>query len=267
MTAPLGGIIDSHCHLDPDEYDGDHAAVIERAQAAGVSGLVAIGSGRDLKSARTAVELAARHPVVWATVGVHPHDVVGMNESDWSELETLARAPRVVGVGETGLDFHYDHSPRPVQREAFARFVALGRSSGLPVVVHVREAHDECADLLRAGGGGPGVIHCFTGGPDEARPYLDLGYCLSFSGIVTFKNAGPIREAARLCPAERLLVETDAPYLAPVPLRGRRNEPAHIVHTIEMLAKIRDASPAELVRLTAANARALFRLDSAAKSV
>jgi TatD DNase family protein len=265
MSSPIQ-IVDSHCHLDFEDYAAERDAVIARARAAGVVQMVTIGSGRDLTSAREAVALAERHPYLYATVGVHPHDVAGMTAEVWSELERLARHPRVRGVGETGLDYHYDHSPRPAQREAFARFVALGRAAAQPVVVHVREAHADCRDILREGGGGPGVIHCFTGGPEEARTYLDLGYFISFSGIVTFKNAEPIRAAARLCPNDRLLVETDAPFLAPIPLRGRRNEPAFIVHTLETLAQLRGRPVGELAQVTAANARALFRLDTPAET-
>lgn len=266
MSSPLA-IIDSHCHLDFEDYAGELDAVIDRARAAGVIALVTIGSGRDLASARAAVALAERFPFIWATVGVHPHDVKTIEPSDWAALAALAAHPRVCGIGETGLDYHYDHSPRELQRSTLARFAEMARAARLPLVVHVREAHADCADILRAAGGGPGVIHCFTGGPAEARIYLDLGFHLSFSGIVTFKNAGPIREAARLVPPQRLLAETDAPFLAPVPLRGRRNEPGFIVHTIEMLAQIRGVSAAEVARATAENARALFCLDSSPKTV
>jgi TatD DNase family protein len=262
----LRGIVDSHCHLDFEDYAGELSQVIARAQAAGVETLVTIGSGRDMKSARDALALAEQHPFIFATVGVHPHDAAGMTPADWSELAQLARHPRVVGIGETGLDYHYDHSPREAQQAAFTRFAAMARDVGKPLVVHVREAHGDCADILRAAGGGPGVIHCFTGGPDEARLYLALGFHLSFSGIITFKNAEPIREAAKLVPPDRLLVETDAPYLAPVPRRGKRNEPGYIVHTIEMLAQLRGQTAAEVADLTGRNARALFRLDTPGES-
>jgi TatD DNase family protein len=261
-SSPPAPIIDSHCHLDFEEYGTDRAATLARARAAGVVTMICIGSGRDLRSARAAVALAGEEPDVFATVGIHPHDVAKMSESDWDELETLARAPRVVGVGETGLDYHYDHSPREQQREAFRRFLRLCHSSAHPVVCHVREAHEDARTILREERvpGRGGVIHCFTGGPEDARAYLDLGLHLSFSGIVTFKNAAEIRAAAELCPIDRLLVETDAPYLAPLPHRGKRNEPAYIVHTLEQLATVKRLPLAEVAGATTANARTLFGL-------
>jgi TatD DNase family protein len=261
MSVPP--IIDSHCHLDFEEYGTDRQATLTRAREAGLVTMVCIGSGRDLKSARAAVALAAEEPDVFATVGIHPHDVARMSEPDWAELEGLARAPRVVGVGETGLDFHYDYSPRDQQREAFRRFIALCHASGQPVVCHVREAHAEAQAILReekvpARGG---VIHCFTSGPEDARVYLDLGMHLSFSGILTFKNASDIRAAAQLCPLDRILIETDAPYLAPLPHRGKRNEPAYIVHTLAQLASVKALPSEQVAAATTANARSLFRLS------
>src|SRR5579863_2373902 len=255
-------MIDSHCHLDFAEYAGDRGQVLARARGAGVSAFVCIGSGRDTASAREAVELAALEGDIWATVGVHPHDVARMSEADWTELEGLARAPRVVGVGETGLDYHYDHSPRDAQRAAYERFVGLARAARRPVISHVRDAHDDAVEILRGAGAAEvgGVIHCFTGGVGEARKYLDLGHHLSFSGILTFKNAGSIREAAAFAPVERILVETDAPYLAPIPYRGKRNEPAYIVETLRVLAEVRGEAVADVDAATTANTRRLFRL-------
>jgi TatD DNase family protein len=263
MSVSAGpSIIDSHCHLDFEEYGTDRQATLARARAAGLVTMVNIGSGRDLKSARAAVALAGEEPDVFATVGIHPHDVKGMSEQDWTELETLARAPRVVGVGETGLDFHYDYSPREQQRAAFRRFIALCHAADQPVICHVREAHAEAQAILREEKVPPrgGIIHCFTSGPEDARVYLDLGMHLSFSGILTFKNAGDIRAAALLCPLDRLLIETDAPYLAPLPHRGKRNEPAYIVHTLEHLASLKGLPPEQVADATTANARSLFRL-------
>jgi TatD DNase family protein len=226
--------------------------------------MVCIGSGRDVGPARAAVRLAAAEPDIFAAVGVHPHDVARMSEDDWTELHHLARQPRVVGVGETGLDFHYDLSPRDVQRAAYQRFVELARETGLPVISHVRDAHAEAAEVLAATRAAElgGVIHCFTGGVADARRYLDLGQDLSFSGILTFKTAGELREVAAFAPLDRILVETDAPYLAPIPYRGKRNEPAYVVKTLEMLASLRGIDVAEADRATTANARRLFRLPS-----
>jgi TatD DNase family protein len=258
-------MIDSHCHLDFAEYASDRGEVLARARGAGVSAFVCIGSGRDTASAREAVALAAAEGDVFAAVGVHPHDVKGMSEEDWRELEGLARAPRVVGVGETGLDYHYDHSPRDVQRAAYARFVALARAARRPVISHVRDAHEDAARILREAGAPEvgGVIHCFSGGVDDARRYLDLGHHLSFSGILTFKNAGPIREAAAFAPLDRILVETDAPFLAPIPHRGKRNEPAFIVETLRVLAEVRGAAVADVDAATTENTRRLFGLAAA----
>jgi len=255
-------MIDSHCHLDFDDYAPDRAAVLTRGRAAGITAFVCIGSGRDTSSARGAVELAAAEPDVFAAVGVHPHDVSRMTEGDWEEIRRLATEPRVVGVGETGLDYHYDHSPRPVQQEAYRRFIALGREARRPVISHVRQAHDDAAAILRDEGAAEvgGVIHCFTGGVAEARRYLDLGHYLSFSGILTFRNADEVRAAAAFAPEESLLIETDAPYLAPVPHRGKRNEPAYIVETLRVLASLRGVDVAAVAAATARNTRRLFRL-------
>jgi TatD DNase family protein len=260
--AGAAPIIDSHCHLDFEEYGTDRQATLARARGAGVVTMICIGSGRDLKSARSAVALAAQEPDVFATVGIHPHDVSHMTEDDWTELDSLARAPRVVGIGETGLDYHYDHSPRDQQREAFRRFVRLCHRFEHPVVCHVREAHEDARTILKEEGvpARGGVIHCFTGGPADATAYIGMGLHLSFSGIVTFKNAGEIRAAAEVCPLERMLVETDAPFLAPLPHRGKRNEPAYIVHTVAHLAQVLKLPVDTVADATTANARALFRL-------
>jgi TatD DNase family protein len=255
-------MIDSHCHLDFADYASDRGEVLARARLAGVTAFVCIGSGKDTVSARQAVALAAVEGDVFAAVGVHPHDVAGMSEADWTELDGLARAARVVGIGETGLDYHYDHSPRDVQQRAYERFIALARAVGRPVISHVRDAHDDAARILEEAGAAEvgGVIHCFTGGVAEARRYLDLGHHLSFSGILTFKNAQPIRDAAAFAPLERILIETDAPFLAPIPHRGKRNEPSYIVETLRVLAEVRGATVADVEAATTENTRRLFGL-------
>jgi TatD DNase family protein len=255
-------MIDSHCHLDPQYFAADLADVLARARAAGVEAFVCVGVGRTLDAPRAAVALAAAEPDVFATVGVHPHDVGTMAEADWDALDELARRPRVVGIGETGLDYYYDHSPREAQQAAYRRFVAMARAARLPVVSHVRDAHEGAAAILREEQAGDGVIHCFSGGVADARAYLDLGQHLSFSGILTFKNAGDIREAAAFAPLDRILIETDAPYLAPIPYRGKKNEPAYIAQTLAALASVRGLTPAEVDAATTANARRLFRLPS-----
>jgi TatD DNase family protein len=255
-------VIDTHCHLDFPDFAAELPEVLARARAAGVVAMICIGSGRDLATAQAAVALAAREGDVFAAVGIHPHDVAGMTEETWRVLGELARAPRVVGIGETGLDFYYDHSPRDAQRAAFRRFIALGREVRRPVICHIRDAHEEAAQILAEEHAAEvgGVIHCFSGGPADAARYLDLGFHLSLSGIVTFKNAQAIRAAAAAAPLDRLMVETDAPYLAPVPHRGKRNEPAFVTHTLAHLAELRGIAIADAAAATTANARRLFGL-------
>jgi TatD DNase family protein len=259
----MAEIIDSHCHLDFPDYGAELPDVLHRARAAGIVRMICIGSGRDIANAHSAVALAAREPDVFASVGIHPHDVAHMTPETWTELEALARAPRVVGIGETGLDYYYDHSPRDDQRQAFRRFVGLARAARLPVICHIRDAHEEAAEILASEQASEvgGVIHCFTGGVADARRYLDLGFHLSFSGILTFKNSAPIREAAAAAPLDRLMVETDAPYLAPIPHRGKRNEPAWVVKTLALLAELRGIGFDEAAAATTANARRVFSLD------
>jgi TatD DNase family protein len=254
-------MIDSHTHVDGAEFDGDRAEVLARARAAGVSGMVVVGTGRSLAQISRAVEMAAREPDVWAAVGVHPHDAKEMDESWWGPLEEMARAPRVVAVGETGLDFHYDHSPRETQREVFRRQVRLAREVGLPVVVHTREADDETASILEQEGASEtgGAIHCFTGGPELARRALALGFLISFSGIVAFPRSEVIQQVAREVPEDRLLVETDAPFLAPPPHRGKRNEPAFVVEVARKLAALRGTSEQAIGEATRRNYARLFR--------
>lgn len=255
-------IVDSHCHLDFEDFRDDLPAILERARAAGIVGMVCVGSAGDLATAERAVALAAKEPDVYAAVGIHPHDAVKVQPEFWPALEELGKRERVVGVGETGLDYFYDHSPRQAQREVFERFLRLATAVKRPVICHVRDAHDDAIDVLRAGPlpDAGGVIHCYSGNSDQARRYLDLGLYLSFSGVITFKKADDIRAAAAYAPADRILVETDAPYLAPIPHRGQRNEPAYVVKTLEALARVRGISPSRAAELTTANAFRLFNL-------
>ena len=264
-------LVDSHCHLEakdfrrkadqpglpPDERD----EVVQRALDAGVQRLVCIGSGASLLEAENAVAWAERHSFIAATVGIHPHDAKNVDDVMWSRLGELARHPRVVAVGETGLDYHYDYSPRDVQQAVFARFLALADDADRPVTLHIRDAHEDARRIYaahppRRGG----VVHCFTGTPADAAAWVALGLHVSFSGILTFKSAVDIQEAARQVPDDRILVETDCPYLAPIPYRGKRNEPAYVVHTAQKLADLRGISAEKVAELTSANAAALFRL-------
>jgi TatD DNase family protein len=256
-------LVDSHAHLDLEDYEQDLDAVLARARAAGLVRIVCVGLWRAPGSFGDALELAAQDPALFsATIGVHPHECARVPEEDWVRHEALARDPRVVAVGETGLDFHYDHSPRPVQEVSFRRSLAIARAVGKPVVVHVREADETCAKVLREEGipAAGGVIHCFTGDAAAARAYLDLGLYVSVAGVVTFKTAEAIREAVRLVPRDRLLVETACPCLAPIPHRGKRNEPAWVVETARKVAELWGVSEEEVGRATTENARRLFRL-------
>ena len=255
-------LTDSHAHIQGKEYAGEAAAVIARARAAGVDTIIAVGGAGDMSSNGEAVVLAASFPNVYATVGMHPHDAKHVGDEEMNALKQLAASPKVVAVGETGLDYYYSHSPHETQRKVFVRFIHLAREIKLPLVVHERDAAKETAELLRCEGDGglSGVIHCFTGDYDAARRYLDLGFYLSFTGIITFKNADALREVARKVPLERMCVETDSPYLTPVPHRGKRNEPAYVRFVAETLARIKNISFEQTASVTTANARALFHL-------
>jgi TatD DNase family protein len=261
MTQAM--LFDSHAHVDGKEFDDDRAEVLARARAAGVARIVVIGAVGDPGSAERAVALAETDPDIWATVATHPHDTANMTPAWWAVHERLASHPRVVAIGETGLDYYYDHSPRDVQKAAFARFIELARAVGKPVVCHIRDAHDDARAILAAGGVTDCVIHCFTGTPDDARAYAERGYYVSFSGIVTYKTAQSLRDAVPLVPRERLLIETDCPYLAPVPRRGKRNEPAFLTHTAQVVAQCAGMSFDELAAATGENAARVFRLPSA----
>jgi TatD DNase family protein len=256
-------LVDSHAHLDFEDYQGDLPAVVERARSAGVDRIVLVGLWRGPGQFGNALDLATREPALFsATAGIHPHDCARVPEEDWAALERMAADLRVVGVGETGLDFHYDHSPRPVQEASFRRSIAVARRAGKPVVVHVREADEACARVLAEEGvpAAGGVIHCFTGDAARARAYLDLGLYLSVAGVVTFRTAGDLREAVRRAPRDRLLVETDCPFLSPIPHRGKRNEPAFVARTAEQVAELWGVSVEEVGEITTENARRLFRL-------
>jgi TatD DNase family protein len=254
-------LVDSHCHLDPQYFPECADDVVARAEAVGVGGFVVIGVGEDLAPARAAVELASRCPSkVAAVVGVHPHDATTLDEASLVELSRLAADPCVVAVGEIGLDYHYDHSPRDTQRAVFARLIALARELHKPIVVHTREAAADTLALLASEGARDvgGVIHCFSEDLAFAKSALELGFDLSFSGIVTFKGARSIHEVAAWAPEDRILVETDSPYLAPVPLRGKPCEPAYIVHTAARVAALRGVTVDVIARATTRNAERRF---------
>lgn len=253
-------LIDSHCHLDAEAFAADRDEVIRRAREAGVDTFVAIGSGNGPPDLEAGIRLAGDYPFFYATIGVHPHDAAKATEETFARLRRLATHPKVVALGEIGLDYHYDFSPRDTQRDVFLRQLALARETALPIVIHTREAWDDTLALLRSHYSAPhagGIFHCFSEGPAEAEQVLALGFHLSFSGIVTFPKATAIQDAARLTPLDRLLVETDAPYLAPIPFRGKRNEPAYAVHTARHIAQLRGISYEALAAATSANWRSL----------
>jgi TatD DNase family protein len=256
-------LIDSHAHLDFEDYRDDLEAVVTRARAAGVGRVVLIGLWRAPGCFGNALELATARPDYFAaTIGIHPHECARVPEEDWRAMEAAAEDARVVGVGETGLDFHYDLSPRDVQEGSFRRSIRAARAVGKPVVVHVREADEACARVLAEEGvpSAGGVIHCFTGDWARAKAYLDLGLYLSVAGVVTFKAAEDLRDAVRRAPRDRLLVETDCPFLAPVPFRGKRNEPSYVARTAEKVAELWGVPVEEVGEVTSENARRLFRL-------
>lgn len=257
-------LMDTHCHLDPHYFAEGADAVIARAVAQGVTGFVCIGVGRDIEPARHAVELAERRADVWATVGIHPHDAAALDDASFTELAALARRDRVVAVGEIGLDYHYMRSPRDLQRACFRRFLELARAVKKPVVIHTREAAADTLSILEEEGARDvgGIIHCFSEDRAFAERALDMGFDLSFSGIVTFRTAQAIKDVAAWAPGDRILVETDSPYLAPVPFRGKKCEPAHVRYTALHVAELRRETFDALAARTTDNARRRLRLDA-----
>ena len=256
------GLIDSHAHIQGSEYAGELEGVVARAKEAGVEKIIVVGGAGELASNEAAVALARSFPELYATVGMHPHDAKDVGADELERLKALTVNPKVIAIGETGLDFYYSHSPHDTQRRVFSQFIAMARELDLPLVVHERDAHRDSADLLRSLGAAQirGVIHCFTGDYDAARDYLDLGFYLSFTGIITFKNADSLREVVRKVPLERILVETDSPYLTPVPHRGKRNEPAYVRCVAQTIANVKTLDLEEVAHVTSRNVRELFRI-------
>lgn len=259
-------LIDTHVHLDDPRYDSDREAVFQRARESGVQMFITIGC--DLSTSYSAVQLATERTNVYATVGVHPHEVKHVEPNWYAELRQLALHPKVVAFGEIGLDYHYDHSPREVQRQRFREQIGVAQSLNLPLVIHTRDAQENTLAILREENAGSvgGVFHCFSENLSFAKHALDLGFYLSFSGIITFRNASSLHEVIRAVPDDRLLIETDAPYLTPVPFRGKRNESAYVVYVAEKIAEIKYGdSPTGIARvaeLTTNNAHRLFKISS-----
>lgn len=257
-------LIDSHAHLNDPKFDDDRDDCIQRARDAGVVQILNIGSGYGFASNQRSLELAQSLPGVFSTVGLHPHEAAAWTPDIEAELVRLAEDPHVVAVGEIGLDYFYDNAAVDTQHDTFRRMVRLALQLDKPVVIHNRDAHDDTERILREEGQGAvrGVIHSFTGTPADAELFLALGFYISIPGIVTFNSAETIRESARMIPPDRLLVETDSPYLTPVPFRGRRNEPAYVQYVLERVAAERGDDPVELSATTTTNARTLFQLPA-----
>lgn len=252
-------LIDTHAHLEMEAFDRDREEVLKRAAEAGLTAIITVGT--TLADCEKAVALAGQYPLLYAAIGVHPHEVKGIDAGTYDALRLLARRDKVVALGEIGLDFFYNHSPREVQLRRFAEQLALAEELDMPVIIHDREAHAETLDILRPWKGRlRGVFHCFSGDRTMARECLDMGFHLSVAGPVTYPKADRLREVVREIPIERLLIETDAPYLAPQPRRGKRNEPSYVAETAGCLAEVRGVPVDELKGLTAANARRLFRI-------
>jgi TatD DNase family protein len=254
-------LIDTHCHLTFEPLVDGVEAVLERSREAGVAGWITVGTS--LEDSRKAVALAAQHESMYATVGIHPHDAKEAGEQALDEIKELARADGVVAIGETGLDFHYNFSKQPDQKRVFVAHLEIARELDLPVIIHSRNAFDETIEILdRHGAGLRGVVfHCFGGSADQANLLLERGYYISFTGVVTFKNAETARQAAKAVPLDRLMVETDCPYMSPVPMRKQKpNEPALMVHTARLLAELKGVSPDEFGQASTDTARRFFGL-------
>ncbi|HXX21586.1 MAG TPA: TatD family hydrolase [Terriglobia bacterium] len=256
-------LVDSHCHLDDPDFDADREAVIERARVAGLRYLLAVGGGTGPDNLEAPVALAERHDWIYATVGIHPHDARHFTEHHAQQICKLAQHPRVVGIGEIGLDYYRDHSPREIQKRVLARQLELVQEARLPIIIHCREAWSDLTEIIQAhwkSSGLGGILHCFSGSRQDAVKFLDWGFQVSFAGNVTYKKAEDLREAVREIPLDRLLTETDCPYLAPVPYRGKRNEPAFVIEVIQTLAAIRHLSAEELGEIVVQNFERFFDL-------
>lgn len=254
-------LIDTHCHLDMSAYEQDLESVLDRARQAGVAKIVSVGI--DLESSGKAIALAEKYPFIHATVGVHPHYVESLTDNDYNELAKMARHPQVVAFGEIGMDLVKDYAPVPVQKEHFVRQVALAKELDLPLVIHDREAHADVLDILRQAGpfAAGGVMHCFSGDAAFAVAVQELGFVISIPGVVTFNKAEMLQEAVRQTPLSALILETDGPYLSPVPRRGKRNEPESMLFTAQKVAELKGIPLSEVARQTSANAEKLFGLQ------
>ncbi len=267
--------VDSHAHLDGERFDSDREQVIARAREAGVEAMVAVGNGDGPEQVDCGIRLAEKYDFIYATLGIHPHEAQLANDTAYQNMERLARHPKVIAWGEIGLDYYYDHSPRDVQKAVFTRQMELAAAAKLPIVIHCRpsegsdNAWEDCFELMRerwATKGLAGVLHCFTGTWAQARSALDMGFMISFAGNVTFPKAQQIRDAALQAPLDRMLIETDSPYLAPVPHRGKRNEPAFVTETARKLGELRGFTAEEIGEQTSRNFYNFFKLAEKTES-
>jgi TatD DNase family protein len=256
-------LIDSHAHIDFPQFAEDREAMLERARASGVTTLLAIGTGPGPEKLDSAIPFAEQHDWIFATVGIHPHEAKEVTAFHLDELAKLARHPKLIAWGEIGLDYYYDHSPRDVQKRVFCEQMELAKQAKLPIIIHCRDAWSECLDILEghwkpAGIGG--ILHCFSSTLEDAKRGIDMGFLISFAGNSTYPKAQNLRDVAKVLPLEKILIETDAPYLAPQPYRGKRNEPAYVAEVARTLASVRNLSPDELAEATSENFRRMFRL-------
>jgi TatD DNase family protein len=256
-------LIDSHAHVDVSDFDADRDAMLTRARLAGVGMMLAIGNGPEVEKLGAAVPYAEQHDWIYASVGIHPHEAKHATDAHYEELERLARHPRVIAWGEIGLDYHYDHSPRDIQGRVFRRQLEQARAAKIPIVIHCREAWPDCLKILdedwRSSALG-GIFHCYAGTLEEARYGMEMGFLVSFAGNVTYPKAQTLRDVARQIPLDRLLVETDSPFLAPVPHRGKRNEPAYVAEVARTIGNVRNLAADEVAGVTADNFRRFFGL-------
>ena len=264
MSGVGSPLIDSHCHLDNAQFAGDREAAVRRASEAGVELMMAIGTGEGPPDLEAGLRLAEKYPAFVATGGIHPHDAAKAGDATYKDLRAMLRHPKIVAVGEIGLDYHYDFAPRDVQKEVFREQMRIAAEAGKPIVIHTREAWEDTFAMLEehwAPAGLPGILHCFTGGVAEVERSLGMGFYLAFGGVVTYPKSVEVQEAAKAVPLDRMLLETDAPYLAPVPMRGKRNEPAFVTHTARRIAELRGISYDEVAAATSANFRRLMGLN------
>jgi len=260
-------LVDSHAHIDFPQFAEDCEAMLDRARAAGVTMLLAIGTGPGPEKLDAALPFAEAHDWIYATVGIHPHEAREVTPAHLDQLAKLAQRPKVIAWGEIGLDYYYDHSPRAAQKKVFGEQMELAKQAKLPIVIHCRDAWSDCLDMLDAEWrptGFGGILHCFSSTLDDAKRGIDMGFLISFAGNSTYPKAQNLRDIAKALPLEKILIETDSPYLAPQPYRGKRNEPAYVVEVARILASVRNLPPEELAATTAANFRSFFGLEKPA---